>query len=31
VLGVPVGTVKSRVHAATLQVRAALKAGGFEP
>lgn len=31
VLGVPVGTVKSRVHAATLQVRAALKALGFEP
>jgi RNA polymerase sigma-70 factor (ECF subfamily) len=31
VLGVPVGTVKSRVHAATLQVRAALRAGGFEP
>lgn len=31
ILGIPVGTVKSRMHAAWKQIRAALRAEGIEP
>jgi RNA polymerase sigma-70 factor (ECF subfamily) len=31
ILGIPVGTVKSRMHAAHRQIREALARGGFEP
>ena len=31
ILGIPVGTVKSRMHAAVRTIRAALRRKGFEP